>query len=162
MDVLSTCVPICARVMQLCVNTHMFGAMGANVHLTSCMHLTLVGNVWNNLTPPSSPSVLLPSRLHTGPSLASTHFLEDANHCPPRVLAVPSGASFSHSSGNLVLSYMCFSIESFYDTWKFPGQGLNQSCSCWPTPQPLAMLDPFFFFFFQRRWILNPLREARD
>ena len=20
--------------------------------------------------------------------------------------------------------------------WKFPGQGLNQSCSCWPTPQP--------------------------
>ena len=20
--------------------------------------------------------------------------------------------------------------------WKFPGQGSNQSCSCWPTPQP--------------------------
>ena len=20
--------------------------------------------------------------------------------------------------------------------WKFPGQGLNQSCGCWPTPQP--------------------------
>ena len=23
-----------------------------------------------------------------------------------------------------------------HNTWKFPGQGLNQGCSCWPTPQP--------------------------
>ena len=41
--------------------------------------------------------------------------------------------------------------------WKFPGQGLNRNCRCWPTPQPqhlriqaasatypmlMAMLDP--------------------
>ena len=34
--------------------------------------------------------------------------------------------------------------------WKFPGQGLNWSNSCWPTPQP------------QQCGILSPLSEARD
>ena len=34
--------------------------------------------------------------------------------------------------------------------WRFPGQGLNRSCGCWPTPQP------------QQRWILNSLSKARD
>ena len=33
-----------------------------------------------------------------------------------------------------------FFFFSFYSRtcsiWKFPGQGLNRSCSCWPTPQP--------------------------
>ena len=37
-----------------------------------------------------------------------------------------------------------------YGIWRFPGWGLNRSCSCWPTPQP------------QQRHILNPLSEARD
>ena len=23
-----------------------------------------------------------------------------------------------------------------HSIWKFPGEGLNRSCSCWPTPQP--------------------------
>ena len=30
----------------------------------------------------------------------------------------------------------CFPIYSHKSTWKFPGQRSNQSCSCWPTPQP--------------------------
>ena len=37
-------------------------------------------------------------------------------------------------------SYLTFFFLSFsgctHSTWRFPGQGSNQSCSCWPMPQP--------------------------
>ena len=37
-------------------------------------------------------------------------------------------------------SFLFFFFLSFYShtfsIWKFPGQGSNHSCSCWPTPQP--------------------------
>ena len=32
--------------------------------------------------------------------------------------------------------YVRESCNSTYGIWKFPGQGSNWSCSCWPTPQP--------------------------
>ena len=35
-----------------------------------------------------------------------------------------------------------------HSLWRFPGQGSNWSCSCWPTPQP------------QQCWVPNPLSEA--
>ena len=36
------------------------------------------------------------------------------------------------------------------DTWRFPGEALNQSCNYQPTPQP------------RQRQILNPLNKASD
>ena len=34
----------------------------------------------------------------------------------------------------LFSSFLLFMVT--LGKWKFPGQGLNQSCSCWPLPQP--------------------------
>ena len=51
------------------------------------------------------------------------------------------------------------------DTWKFWGEGLNQSCSCRPTPQlqqgQIWATSVLHYSSWQRQ-ILNPLREARD
>ena len=48
----------------------------------------------------------------------------------------------------------------------FPGSGSNLSCSCRPTPQPMATWDPGHIGTLQHRTrqhqILNPLREAGD
>ena len=36
--------------------------------------------------------------------------------------------------------FSLFRAASAVHAWKFPGQGLNQSCSCRPTPQPHQIL----------------------
>ena len=41
--------------------------------------------------------------------------------------------------------FICLSfvfLGLYPDICRFPGYGCNQSCSCWPTPQLTAMLDP--------------------
>ena len=48
------------------------------------------------------------------------------------------------------LSFYFFFKGCTWGMWKFPGLGSNQSCSCWPAPQP------------QQRRILKPLSKARD
>ena len=74
-------------------------------------------------------------------------------------------------------SFLFFNFLSFFchmapvALWKFPGKGLNQSCSyglyhshsntgfkthLWPTSQPQQHHS------LQQCWILNPLSEARD
>ena len=49
---------------------------------------------------------------------------------------------------------------------KFPGQGLNWSYSCWPTPQATTMQDLSclcdLHHSSQQCWIPDPLRKARD
>ena len=50
-----------------------------------------------------------------------------------------------------------------HGTWKFPGQGSNQSCSCrraTATPDLSCICD--LHHSSRQRWILNPLIEARD
>ena len=41
---------------------------------------------------------------------------------------------------NFYITFFFFVFLSFSGctkgTWRFPGQGSNQSCSCWPTPRP--------------------------
>ena len=46
--------------------------------------------------------------------------------------------------------FFCFFQGCTRSIWRFPGQGSNQICSCWPTPQP------------QKHQILNPLIKTRD
>ena len=47
--------------------------------------------------------------------------------------------------------FIYFSLQCYTrDIWRFPGQGLNQSCSCHPAPQPQQHVTP------------DQLREARD
>ena len=48
-----------------------------------------------------------------------------------------------------------------------PRLGLNQSCSCWPMPQPHQCQIPAVSatctgHSLRQRWILNPLSQARD
>ena len=58
-------------------------------------------------------------------------------------------------------------LGCIYGIWQFPGQGLNQSCSCWPTPEPEQCLIQATHVCNLCRssrqcWILNPLSEARE
>ena len=72
----------------------------------------------------------------------------------------------------LPLSPICLFIYLFLgphpSIWKFPGQGSNWSCNCWPTPQPQqpATPDPShicdLYPSSQQCQNLNPLSEARD
>ena len=55
--------------------------------------------------------------------------------------------------------FICF-LGLHLGTWRFPGQGSNQSYSCRPTATATAMDDRSRSS--QQRWILNPLSEARD
>ena len=49
-----------------------------------------------------------------------------------------------------IISIFLFFKGCTCSAWKFPGWGMNQSCSCQPTPQ------------LQQRWILNSLSKVRD
>ena len=50
--------------------------------------------------------------------------------------------------------------------WMSLGQGSNQRCSCWPTPQPqqcrICAISATYATVKQQHWILHPLSKARD
>ena len=61
----------------------------------------------------------------------------------------PNDSCYTHTHihvyANVVIKQNSFSAYFFFlfsflgphrGIWKFPGQGSNQSCICWPTPQP--------------------------
>ena len=66
------------------------------------------------------------------------------------------------SKSRIVLFLFCFVLGLTCSIWKFPGQGSNGSCSCWPiaTPDPSCLFDLHHSSW--QHLILNPLSEARD
>ena len=49
--------------------------------------------------------------------------------------------------------------------WKFPGEGSNWSCSCWPIPQPQRCGMSHVCDLYHSSWqwrIVTPLSETRD
>ena len=49
-----------------------------------------------------------------------------------------SPSMFSNLSRKYFFFFFFFFLlfRGHHSIWRFPGQGLNWSCSCWPTPQP--------------------------
>ena len=76
------------------------------------------------------------------------------------------------SDGNMVGFLFCF-VFAFQgcicSIWKFPGQGSNQSCSCWAIPQPqqCQILNPLrgqgsTHILMDTSWVCNPLSHNGD
>ena len=63
----------------------------------------------------------------------------------PHISRQPLMYSLSHYLLLFFFFFFSFFFLSFsgciHSIWRFPGQGLNRSCSCWPTPQPQLMPD---------------------
>ena len=97
---------------------------------------------------------------HRSPLFLKSHHL----------ILLRSHSSFCFAAKRLILFCIYLFIYFAFQghtcgIWRFPGQRLNLSCSCWPThsyskarpePHPRPVLQ------FQQHQILNPLSKARD